>query len=60
MKKPKVVIAGIPQELIGPVRIRELEEKGISFALKGGYYEIVLENSELATELLKKECQFIL
>jgi hypothetical protein len=59
MKKLKVVITGIPQELIGPVRVKELEEKGIPFALSGGYYEIVLENSELAIELLKKECQFI-
>lgn len=60
MKKLKVVITGIPQEWLGPVRMWELEEKGISFALKGGYYEIVLENSELAIGLLKKECQFIL
>lgn len=59
-RKLEVVITGIPQEWIGSVRIQELEEKKISYFLRGGSFEIVLENPELATELLKKECHFLL
>jgi len=58
--KLEVAVTGIPQEWIGPVRMRELEEKGINFNLKGGCYKIILKNPKLAIELLKKECGFIL
>ncbi|MCG2701179.1 hypothetical protein L6267_03375 [Candidatus Parcubacteria bacterium] len=59
-RKLEVVITGIPQEWIGPVRVQELEEKKIPYFLRDGSFEIVLENPELATELLKKECHFLL
>lgn len=53
-KKLEVTITGIPQEWIGQVRVKDLEEKGTPHEIQGGYYHITLENPELALKLMRE------
>ncbi len=42
----KVIIQDIPQEFIGPVKVKHLEEKGIVMCHKGGKVDLEIGKSE--------------
>lgn len=55
----KVIIQDIPQEFVGPVRIRHLEEKGIVMCHKGDKIDLEIDDQKLAERILKEKCDFV-
>lgn len=59
----KVIIQDIPQEFVGSVRIRHLEdlgeEKGIVTYHKGNKIDLEINDQKLAERILKEECGFV-
>ena len=59
----KVIIQDIPEESVGPVRIKYLEnvgeKKGIAMCQKGSKINIEINDQELAERILKEKCNFV-
>ncbi|MDP2736995.1 MAG: hypothetical protein Q8O59_04435 [bacterium] len=59
----KVVIQDIPQEFVGPVKIKHLEnvgaKKGIVVCHKGNKIDLEIDDQELAERILKEKCNFV-
>ncbi|MBU2472834.1 hypothetical protein KKE74_02270 [Patescibacteria group bacterium] len=55
----KVIIQDIPQEFVGPVRIRHLEEKGIAMCHKENKIDIEIDDQKLAERILREKCNFV-
>ncbi|MBU1255806.1 hypothetical protein KKH35_02965 [Patescibacteria group bacterium] len=59
----KVIIQDIPEEFVGPVRIKHLEnvgeKKGIAMCQKGNKINIEINDQELAERILKEKCNFV-
>ncbi|MBU2579832.1 hypothetical protein KJ756_02965 [Patescibacteria group bacterium] len=55
----KVIIQDIPQEFVGPVRIRHLEEKGIVICYKGNKIDLEIDDQKLSERILREQCNFV-